>query len=243
VASEQAEEGQERSTVRSTIAFPYGDLQDAVSVALALHDHYGGRATADQLAAALNSTMKSGTFRLRMATARTFGVIEGKGTIALSDLGRRVVDPATEAQARAEAFLRVPLYAAVYESHKGATLPGDRGLEAEMRELGVSVKQVGKARQAFQRSADQAGFFGQGNTRLVAPAALPPVSYSPEGPPKSPRPQGGGLDNADPLIVGLFRKLPAPETRWPEGEQAKWLELAKHILPAVYGSDERPSRA
>lgn len=243
MASEHVEEGQERSTVRSTIGFPYGDLQDAISVALALHDHYGGRATADQLAAALNSTVKSGTFRLRMATARTFGVIEGKGTISLSELGRRIVDPATEAQARAEAFLRVPLYAAVYESHKGATLPGDRGLEAEMRELGVIAKQVGKARQAFQRSADQAGFFGQGKGRLVAPASAPMVAPAPEGAPRSPRPQGGGLDTADPLIIGLFRKLPAPNMRWPEGEQAKWLELAKHILPAVYGSDDPTGRA
>jgi hypothetical protein len=37
--------------------------------------------------------------------------------------------------------------------------------DAGVAEVGVSSKQTGKARQAFMRSARQAGFFAQGNDR------------------------------------------------------------------------------
>jgi hypothetical protein len=42
-------------------------------------------------------------------------------------------------------------------------------LEREIVELGVAEKQKDKARQVFERSADQAGFFEHGPNRLVMP--------------------------------------------------------------------------
>ena len=43
-------------------------------------------------------------------------------------------------------------------------MPPAAALEREMVELGVSPKQKDKARQVFERSAEQAGFFATGGT-------------------------------------------------------------------------------
>lgn len=162
--------------LRSTIAFPYTGLKDAEQIARALHDSWGGSASPDQLAASptLDASPRSGAFRTKIATARTFRVITiSRGSIALTDLGRQLVDPQTRAAARVEAFLTVPMFAALVNAYRGTTLPPDQGLERKIRELGVSAKQTAKARQAFQRSAELAGFFKMGKDRLVQPANLP----------------------------------------------------------------------
>jgi len=122
------------------------------------------------VAAALGSTLKSGAFRIKLATARTFAVLEvGRGKVELSPLGRRIIDPQTRDAARTEAFLAVPLFQAIFSHYQGALLPAEAGLENKMADLGVSPKQVAKARQAFQRSAELAGFFRSGRDRLVRP--------------------------------------------------------------------------
>jgi hypothetical protein len=94
--------------------------------------------------------------------------------VSLTALGRRIADPAAEPAARVDAFLHVPLYLRIFEHHDGYTLPGAAPLEKFMREVGVSPKQTGKARQAFMRSARQAGFFAHGEDRLVRPSFPPP---------------------------------------------------------------------
>ncbi len=57
--------------LRSTIAFPYAGLKDAEQIARALHDSWGGAATADQLAASpsINASPRSGAFRVKLAAA------------------------------------------------------------------------------------------------------------------------------------------------------------------------------
>jgi hypothetical protein len=167
---EDAAEGGNSGRIRSTIAFPYTPLADAEQVAHALHDR-GGTAAMDELAAQLNQVISSGAFRTKVATARTFGAASvRRGQATLTDLGRRLVDSSKVDQARVDAFLTVPLYRKVYDEYKGHTLPGPEGLENAMARFGVSPKQTEKARQAFQRSAEQAGFFRQGSDRLVSPA-------------------------------------------------------------------------
>lgn len=54
---------------RSTIEFPYMDLEDAVEVAQAIHRTTGSTPCQhDQLAAALNLSMNSSGYRVRIAT-------------------------------------------------------------------------------------------------------------------------------------------------------------------------------
>ena len=74
-APEAASQTQVRQ--RSTIGFPYMDLESAVKLANAIHDHAGhGDCDDDQLAAWSGQSAKSSTFRVQVYAARTFGILE-----------------------------------------------------------------------------------------------------------------------------------------------------------------------
>jgi len=240
----QANEDEGDKRERSTIQFPYNDLDDAVSIAKAIHENAGIECTIDQLAAYLKVSMTSGAFRVRTANAATFGVTENeRGAIRLTDLGRRVADANQEAAARAEAFLHVPLYERVYGHFKGYTLPGAAALEKFMHDAGVSSKQTDKARQAFMRSAKQAGFFAHGEDRLVRPAGpgTKPIEKSKGEQKKDDEKRhngsgdGGGPD--DPLIQAVIQKLP-PNSPWPASERVTWLRMLAMAFDLAYGTDE-----
>jgi hypothetical protein len=167
----EQENGAGNGRTRSTIAFPYGSLKDAEEIATALRK-WGDAATPDQLAGSLNTTPTRGTFRMKVAATRTFGVVAvSRKRISLTELGHRLVDSQAQPAARVEAFLAVPLFKAIFDEYEGRALPPDEGLERKIAELGVSPKQTAKARQALQRSAEQAGFFSTTKGRLIPPPA------------------------------------------------------------------------
>jgi hypothetical protein len=230
---------------RSTIQFPYNDLDDAVSIAKAVHENAGISCTIDQLAAYVKNSMTSGAFRLRLSNAATFGLTDNeRGEVRLTELGRRVADPAQEATARVDSFLAVPLYTRIYDNYKGFTLPGAAALEKFMREVGVSSKQTGKARQAFMRSARQAGFFAHGEDRLVRPAGpgtkpLEGADQKNEKPPKGSKNGSGGGDdlNLDPLLVELLKKIPPAESGWPEAQRLRWFRTFAMNVSQIYDND------
>jgi hypothetical protein len=235
----------------SKIAFPYSDLTSAVEVAKAVQ-HVGGLScTWDQLAAQMGQAATGGGFSTRVATAKTFGLVSyGGGNVSLTKLGSRMCDPEQEAQAKAEAFLCVPLYAKIHEHFKGLTLPPPAGLESEMGNLGVAPKQKERARQVFMKSAMQAGFFAFGPTKLVAPAFKGGSSSSqqpkePETPAQTPNGGAGGNGGGDdgkkrhPFIEGLLETLPpaAPGTQkseWSVQERQDWLQTAAGIFNLIY---------
>lgn len=156
--------------LRSTIVFPYSSLAEAERIARTLHESWGGSASQDQIAGTLGTTPRNGTFRNKMAAARIFGAVSvSRGSVKLTDLGHRLLDPQTRRDARVEAFMTVPLYSAIYREYEGRPLPPDEGLERKIAELGVSHKQTAKARQAMGSSAKLAGFFETDKTRLIRP--------------------------------------------------------------------------
>ncbi len=250
---------------RSSIEFPYGDLEMAIDVAATIFRYNGQQqCSIHQLAAWLgHDSLTSGAFRLKYTTARTFGLIEvNHEEVKLTKLGCEIVDQHLDRQARVEAFLHVPLYKALFEKYKGYTLPTEVGLEQEIVGLGVTPKQKNKARQAFQRSAFQAGFFEQGRTKLVMPSGLGisntnnvPRDTKPLTPPPTPTistpPQhsygGGGGSSGNglpvlqehPLIQGLFQLLPPIGTSWPENKRQEWLTLAGTIFKVLYSEDNQ----
>jgi hypothetical protein len=145
-------------------------------------------------------------------------------------------------------FLHVPLYRRIFEHHDGYTLPGAGPLERFMREVGVSPKQTGKARQAFMRSARQAGFFSHGEDRLVRPSfpvggpGTRPVEPSDKVKDKSKTGGNGGGDDLPPLdglILALVKKLPpAGTTEWKVQDRVMWLQMAAIAFQMAYGSVE-----
>jgi hypothetical protein len=233
---------------QSTIQFPYGDLDSAVEVARAIFEKGGGGSCSqDQLVAYLGHSEPSGTFRQKVSSAKIFGLVEaaGVGEVRLTDLGHRVVDRSQERQAKSEAFLNVELYRKLYDEHKGRILPPRPApLERTFVNYGVSPKQKDKARQAFERSAQQAGFFEHGRDRLVMPsgasAQLKPEKEDARRPPSGGGGAGNGGDGADgleldPLIVGLLKRMPPPPDGWPAPDMARWAKAFLMNLSFIYG--------
>ena len=170
-----------------------------------------------------------------------FGLIESQssGIHKLTELGRRVVDSSQEGAAKAEAFLEVPLFRAVFDKYRGNSLPPAAALEREFRTLGVAQKQTDKARSSFERSAQSAGYFHQGRDRLVRPgfaeskqtASQPPPSETRE-PPK--RGGNGGDGTRHPFIEGLLKTLPDPDTVWSTEGRVAWLKAAATCFDLMY---------
>jgi len=236
----EMEEGQEDKRERSTVEFPYLDLDAAVEVAQGVHQVGGSSCGWDQLAAQMGQTAKGGGFRLRVMTAKTFGLVTyGQGIVTLTELGKRLNDPQQEKAARADSFLRVELYNKIYELFKNGTLPPPDALENEIVKMGVAPKQKGKARQAFQRSANSAGYFWSGPNRLVRPsikasaAAVPAVEPEVE-PDKKKKKQEEDEGRKHPLIEGLLKELPEPQSEWNSEDRKKWLEMASTIFNVIY---------
>ena len=231
--------------VRSTIRFPYGDLETAIKIANGVHRAGGTTCQWEQLAAELSLAPKGGGFRLMALTAKTFGLVTyGQGTVNLTPLGQRIVDPTQTAAAKAEAFLRVPLYKALFEMYKTSTVPPPPGLEQEMISLGVAEKSVKKARQPFSRSAQQAGFHAYGKDRLVRPSVSTTTGAQPPGQSDGDSDEtnnrdrtkngNGGSGGRHDLIEGLIKKLPPESSAWATRDRYKWLQAANLIFDLIY---------
>jgi hypothetical protein len=242
---------------QSSIQFPYSDLDTGIEVVNVIHGKAGGvSCTPDQLAAAMGQTPRSGNFRLKLSTARIFGLVAtSPGKIEITNLGFEIIDPSREKAARVQAFMNVELFRKVYEDFCQKTLPPrPAAFELMLERLGVSPKQKGNARRALDNSAQQAGFYEHGKERLVMPnvGSLKPPSepkrQGEEGEGKEPGDngngpgaKGGGGDNRGrhPFIQGLLKTLPEPETNWAVEGRAKWLQAAANIFDLMYkGSGE-----
>lgn len=226
---------------RSTIAFPYSDLDAAVDVVKGVHNAGGTACDYDQLAAELKMEAKGGAFRLRITGAQTFGVInyERGGRISLTELGRLLIDQQQERAARVTAFLTVPLYQRVYEQFKGGPLPPQAGLERAIEAMGVGPKVKEKARQVMLRSAKQAGFFEAAADRLVKPSVrqdTPPPANDQSGQQKPTGGNGGGNGTGDlhPLIQGIVMTIPKAGSEWSAQERMNWLTMAASIFKLIY---------
>jgi hypothetical protein len=236
---------------QSTIDFPYVSLDDAIVVAKAVHKLGGNQCRLESLAAELgHDTMNSGGFRQKLSAAHMFGFTSlSQGVVTLKADGAKILDPQQEKLSRVDAFLKIPLYKQIYEDFKNGTLPPPQGLETAMIKLGVSSKQAAKARQAFQKSAKEAGFFAYGATKLVYPAlgsaAIAPKVNEPEEVTPEPKVKNGnGGDGGDgkkrhPFIEGLLETLPpaalgAQKTEWSLKDRQDWLQTAAGIFNLIY---------
>jgi len=91
-------------------------------------------------------------------TARTFGLVTyGPGTVTLTELGDGFAIPRGES-CKADSFLKVSLYNAIYEKFKKGLCRQRTALEAEIAKMGVTRSRRASA-SAFQRSATQRDFW------------------------------------------------------------------------------------
>lgn len=236
---------------RSRIEFPYADLESSIAIVSGVHQIGGTACEYEQLAAHLGLEAKGGGFRIRVLSAKTFGLLtsERGGRITLTDLGREIIDPQTDKHARIQAFLAVELFEKVFNNFKGRPLPPIAGLERALGEFGVGAKVVKNARQVLMRSAKQAGYFELSADRLTTPASRAGQfnhEHAGIAPPKRGGGNGGGGDESNidlhPFIEGLLKTLPKPETDWPIAGRVKWLQAASHVFDLIYSAEDESSQ-
>ena len=195
-----------------------------------------------QLASALEQKASSGAFRVKVTSAKMFGVISGRGdNLTLTPMGSALVDPSRQREARVDAFLQVPLYQAMYEeaTRQGGVMPGNiKGVEQMIVRLGVVPNQAETARLAFTRSARFAGFHEHGNDRLVMPALnvgseSEPEAATPE-PEHAPAPPQDSLPGKPAILVEVFKRLPDEGDSFGPGEREAWKALLDATLNVLY---------
>src|SRR3569832_2438242 len=113
VKGDEAEPAKESAAgrQRSTIGFPYMALPDAEALAQAIHGQVGnGDCSTSQMAAWTNQSNKSSTFRIQVAAARMFGIIDSVGpeNYRLSRRGGRGGGPGGAGRARGGAGRGIP---------------------------------------------------------------------------------------------------------------------------------------
>lgn len=245
--AEDDEAGEDGKRQRSAIAFPYTDYENVEVLANAIHTHAGhGTCSAGQLAAWTDQSAKSSGFRTQISAARLFGVIEyaESDSLRLTDLGRRVLDPAKAKVAKAEAFLKVPLFKALFERYRDGVTPPAGALEREIQGLGVAEKQKARARQVFESSAQQTGFRSIAPNRIVMPAIVTKDEKPPE---EQKRKNGNGGDGSDgnalkldPLLIALLNKIPEQGQEWPTEKRLRWFKTFAMNVSQVYDGENNP---
>ena len=136
-ADGEAQSDSSPGRARSTIEFPYVNLEEAVAIARAVHQVGGRSCEWAQVAVTLNQAPKGGAFRQKMLSARTFGLLDYKGQdVELTDLGLNVLDSGTERAAKVEAFLNVPLFSQSFDKFRDHTLPPPAAIQRQMAQMG-----------------------------------------------------------------------------------------------------------
>ncbi len=137
------------------------DLEASVAVARVV-DNAGGSITPDLLAVALGySGTNNGTYLTRLANAKLFGVVGGRGArVEITERGRRILagtEPSAS-EARRQAFMAVPLFREVFESLPDGPLPERSELAAVLsRDFGEPAEKAPPVAAKFFDSAAQAG--------------------------------------------------------------------------------------
>jgi hypothetical protein len=173
-----------------------------------------------------------------------FGLIDYQGkNVSLTKLGVKICDSEQEESAKSDAFLRVPLYEAVYDQYRGTNLPRDPELEAPISNLGVPHEQAKRVCIVLRRSAEQAGFFRTGNDQLVKPALT--ARGVTEEQKEDGGNQGEGVSDdkpsegrRHPLVEGLIEELPRNGETWPRTKQLQWFQASVSCFALIYPDNE-----
>ncbi len=162
-------------TSTSMQAYPMYDLAPSLEIGEAVHNCGGARVGVhkSQIAAHVKLSETSSTFDARMGTARSFGIITGRGEYTLTENAQKYFSPSSE-EDRKQALLTFlvspPVFAKFVDKYDGTKIPVGEFLA----NVFISQFQVGKSwaprvATIFTKTAEMAGVLdSQGFLRYQA---------------------------------------------------------------------------
>ena len=181
--------------------YPLFQLHNSIRVAEAVRDNGGLNMDVPKasIAAALESSETSGAFLQRLLSARSFGLIEGRGSYRLTERAKRYFFPASEAE-KQEAYVSFlacpPVFAELIKRFDGNKLPLVPMLGNILhREMGVSDSWKERVASFFLKSAQAVGVVDN-NGFLRYRASQHTMSQPPLNAPSTAQPETNGTDLA-----------------------------------------------
>lgn len=183
--------------------FPVVSYQNALELARAVSEAGGARAGVGRsvIATRLGSSHKSGSFVQRLASARSYGMIEGRGTFSLTENGKRYFFPAGEEdrQKAQVAFINTPpVFAQLIKRFDGSRMPSLEMLANVLhRDLGINEQWNTRVASLFTKAAAAVGVIdSQGFLRFSA------LQNAPEGA------SGNGFNPAESTPKDIPQRVP-----------------------------------
>ena len=227
--------------------YPYYGLKIAIEVAEIIYRKRGGVTSRAGLAESLGISKTSGALEMRIITAASFGVVVRKeGEIRTTDLARKIIKPVSDsekAQALAEAFAHVPLFATIQRRFAGQPLPEEEGIKNLLeRDFEIPKNQVNEAYNLMMNSAREAGLLrttNAGTWLSILPeqkeaeekkATQLEVAAPSEGAKGEP-PSQLSLDSA---MTGLLLKLPLNGRFKNKAERDRWKKSFDAVFEFLY---------
>lgn len=156
-----------QSQKRRSRLYPRYDLQEAIHF-IKLLETMGGEGVSEQaVASSLGKGVNNSTFHGRLSAAKQFGLlVEEKGRLSLTEVGRRIVrpsEPAQSGEALRVAFTRPSLYGELIRAFQGRVLPEPSYLcNRLVNEYGIEAGAKERAAKNFLNSAKYANLVQNG---------------------------------------------------------------------------------
>ena len=144
-------------------AYPVYGLDEALKIGQAVYDLGGSRAPVkkETLANHMSYAETGPSFVQRIAAARTFGLIDGRGGYSLTELGRQYYLPTNDTDRNAAAYQalqRPPVFAKIFARFQGQRLPANQLLGNIVHtESGIPASWKDKVASLFVKSATAIG--------------------------------------------------------------------------------------
>jgi hypothetical protein len=243
---------QAKRTRVATVSYPYHSLESCIELARAVREIGNGRTevTKSQLAHKIGVSEKSGDFSQKIASTKTYGMIDGKSSLRLTEAGNRFFIPTDENAETKKLclfrFLESPgAFRALIDTYDGS-IPLSNAVIANILGQKYGIPESWKSRVAvfFIKSAQYVGAIGadrflrfKAQIDGIAPSADPIVATDeqeiqakPQSSPPTARPVKHE-QNQEGVIVwtypcaGKFLRIETPENM----TQEVWEKLNKYI--------------
>ena len=192
---------------------PAYDLDDALHVAKALLQEYGGHSSTPlDVAAAMDLTPTSGKFRMLCGASIAYGLTTGgynAAQIAVTDLAKQIIAPQEEnadLEGKRQAIMKPRILREFLSKYSGSPLPREDIAANVLKSMNVPVDRTTQVWEMILRSAESVGFLQTiKDRRYVNLGGVKPAS------PAAPLQDAGAAESPENQIKDLVKTVQEPE--------------------------------